>query len=88
MAHTIASFGWLALDSHMFIPPWCQPPVVQHVSKPTAKPPYWKLQYPNYVKDTNRYAHIKIFKAIKANGEIMEANIINLVGFSFKNNIF
>jgi hypothetical protein len=62
----------------MFIPPWYQPHVVQPILEPTSKPPYMKLQYPIYVKDTYPNAHIKIFKkAIKANGETMEADIIN-----------
>ncbi len=48
-----------------------------------------KLQYPIYVKDTYPNAHIKIFKkAIKANGETMEADIINQFGFTFRDNIF
>jgi hypothetical protein len=48
-----------------------------------------KLQYLTYVKDINLDAHIKVFKkAIKANGETMEANIINLFGFILKDNIF
>jgi hypothetical protein len=48
-----------------------------------------KLQYPTYVKDTNSNAHIKVFKkAIKANGETMEVDIINMFGFTLKNNIF
>jgi hypothetical protein len=35
------------------------------------------------MKDTNPNVHIKIFKkAIKANGKTMEANIINLYGFT------
>jgi hypothetical protein len=73
----------------MFIPPWYQPLVVQPVSKPTTKLPYKKLQYPTYVKDTDLDVHIKVFKkAIKINGEIMEANIINLFGFTFRDNIF
>jgi hypothetical protein len=47
--------------------------------------PYKKLQYPTYVKDTDLDAHIKVFKkAIKANGEIMEVDIINLFGFTLK----
>ncbi len=72
----------------MFIPPWYQPPIVQHVLEPTTKLPYKKLQYPTYVKDTNLDAHIKVFKkAIKANGEIVETNIINMFGFTFKDNI-
>jgi hypothetical protein len=52
-------------------------------TKPTNKLPYHKLQYPTYVKDTNPNAHIKVFKkTIKVNGEIVEANIINLFGFT------
>ncbi len=48
-----------------------------------------KLQYPTYVKDTNFNAHIRVFKkAIKANGEIMEVDIINLFDFILKGNIF
>jgi len=62
---------------------------VQHVSKPTTKLPYKKLQYPAYVKDIDLDAHIRVFKnAIKANGETMEADIINLFGFTLRNNIF
>jgi hypothetical protein len=73
----------------MFIPPWYQPPVVQPILKPTTKLPYRKLQYPTYVKDIDLDAHIKVFKnAIKANGETMETNTINLFGFTLKDNIF
>jgi methionine salvage enolase-phosphatase E1 len=65
----------------MFIPPWYQPPIVQPISEPTTKLPYKKIQYPTYVKDTNSDAHIKVFqKAIKANGEIVEVDIIILFG--------
>jgi hypothetical protein len=72
----------------MFIPPWYQPFIVQLVPKPPTKLPYRKLQYPTYVKDTNPDAHIRMFKkAIKANGEIVEVNIINMFGFTLKNNI-
>jgi hypothetical protein len=85
----VGSFGWLALDPCMFIPSWYQPHVVQHVSKLATKLPYKKLQYPTYVKDTDPNAHIRVFKkAIKANGEMVEANIINLFGFTFRDNIF
>jgi hypothetical protein len=50
---------------------------------------YKKLQYPTYVKDINLDGHIIMFKkAIKANGKIMEVDIINLFGFTFRNNIF
>jgi hypothetical protein len=73
----------------MFIPPWYQLVVVQLVLEPTTKLPYRKLQYPTYVKDTTLDAHIIVFKkAIKANGETMEANIINMFGLTFRDNIF
>jgi hypothetical protein len=76
-------------DPRIFLPPWYQPLVVQHVSKPTTKLPYKKLQYPTYVKDTNLNVHIKMFKKpIKANGETMEVDIINLFGFTLEDNIF
>ncbi len=40
------------------------------------------------MKYTNRNAHIKVFKkAIKTNGEIMKVNIINLFGFTLRDNI-
>jgi hypothetical protein len=69
----------------MFISPWYQPPIVQPILKPTTKLPYKKLQYPTYVKDTNLDVHIKVLKkAIKANGEIVETDIINLFGFTFR----
>jgi hypothetical protein len=39
------------------------------------------------VKDTNPNAHIRVFKnAITANGETVEADIINLFGFTLRNN--
>jgi hypothetical protein len=64
----------------MFIPPWYQPFIVQPISEPATKLPYRELQYPTYVKDTNPNVHIIVFKkAIKANGETMEVDIINLV---------
>jgi hypothetical protein len=52
------------------------------------KLPYGKLQYPTYVKDINLDAHIRMFKkAIKANGEIVQFDIINMVGFTLKDSI-
>jgi len=85
----IGSFGCPTLDLRMFIPPWYQPPVVQLVSKLATKLPYMKLQYPTYVKDTNLDVHIKVFKkAIKANGETMEVDIMNLFRFTLKDSIF
>jgi hypothetical protein len=72
----------------MFIPPWNQPPIVQPVSKPSTKLPNRKLQYPTYVKDINLDAHIRVFKkAIKPNGEIVEVDIINMFGFTFRDSI-
>ncbi len=61
---------------------------MQLVLEPTTKLPYKKLQYPTHVKDTDPNVHIKVFKnAIKANGETMEANFINLFGFILKDSI-
>jgi hypothetical protein len=84
----VGSFGWPTLDLHMFIPPWYQPPVVQLVLEPTTKLSYKKLQYPTHVKNIDLDPHIRVFKnAIKANGEIVEVDIINLFGFTLKDNI-
>jgi hypothetical protein len=84
----VGFYRWLAFDPRMFIPPWYQQPIVQFVLEPTIKLSYKKLQYPTYVKNTNLNAHIKVFKkAIKANGETMEVDLINLVGFTLQNNI-
>jgi hypothetical protein len=48
-----------------------------------------KLQYSTYVKDIDLDIHIRVFKkAIKTNGEIVEADIINLFRSIFKDNIF
>jgi uncharacterized heparinase superfamily protein len=72
----------------MFIPPWYQQLVVQPIPKLTIKLPYRKLQYPTDVRDIDPYAHIKLFKkAIKTNSEIVEVEIINLFGFTFRDNI-
>jgi hypothetical protein len=51
--------------------------------------PYKKLQYPTYVKDIDLDVHIRVIKkAIEANVEMVEANIINLFGFTIRDNIF
>jgi UDP-N-acetyl-D-mannosaminuronate dehydrogenase len=51
--------------------------------------PYKKLQYPTYENDIDPNAHIKVLKkAIKDNGETMEVDVINMFGFTFKNNIY
>ncbi len=40
------------------------------------------------MKDNDPNVHIKVFKkVIKTNGEIVEADIINLFGFTLQNNI-
>ncbi len=68
------------------MPPWYQP--IPVLFKPTSKLPYQKLQYPTYVKDIDHDAHIRIFKKmIKANGETVEVDIINLFGFNLQDNI-
>jgi hypothetical protein len=61
--------------------PWYKSVLVQ--SAPTNELPYQKLQYPTYVKDVDSDAHIKIFKnVVRANGETMEVDIINMFGFT------
>jgi hypothetical protein len=50
--------------------------------------PYKKLQYPIYVINTDPDAHIRILKkAIKTIGEMMKVDIINLFGFTLRDNI-
>jgi hypothetical protein len=85
----IESFGWPAPNLHMFITPWYQPLVMQPIPKLTTKLPYKKLQYPTYVRDIDMDVHIRVFKkAIKIDGETVEVDIINLFGFTFKDNIY
>jgi hypothetical protein len=68
------------------MPPWR--PLIAIQSKLTSKLPYQKFQYPTYMKVTNLDGHIIVFKKIiKVNGETMEANIINLFGFTLQDNI-
>jgi hypothetical protein len=46
------------------------------------------LPYSIYFKDTNLDVHIQVFKkAIKANGGIINEDIINLFRFTFRDNI-
>jgi hypothetical protein len=46
------------------------------------------LPYSIYVKDTNPDVHIQVFKkTIKANGEIINEDIIKLFRFTLKDNI-
>ncbi len=85
----IGPFGWPTPNPRMFIPPWYQPLVVQLVSKPTIELPYRKLQYPTFIKDSSPNVHIKVFKkAIKANGETIKSDIINLFGFTLRDSIY
>ncbi len=61
---------------------------MQPIEEPTTKLPYRKLQYPIYVIDINPHVHIRVFKkAIKANGEVVEFDIINLFGFTLRDSI-
>ncbi len=77
-------YGRPTLDSRMFIPPWY--PLIAVWYEPTNKLSYQKLQYPTYVKDIDLDVHIKVFKKIIiVNGEIVEANIINMFGFTLWN---
>jgi len=77
---------WQAPDPRIFMPPWYQLVLVQY--KPNSKLPYRKLQYPTYVKDIDLDVHIKKFnKIIQTNGETMEVDIINMFGFTLRDNI-
>ncbi len=52
-------------------------------SLPPNKPYRQPLNYHEYVKDSNPDAHVKIFKAaIRANNEIDDEKIINLLYFT------
>ncbi len=52
--------------------------------------PYCRpLNYLEYVKDINPYAHVNVFKvAIKTNGEIENEKKTNLFSFTFKDIVF
>jgi hypothetical protein len=79
----VKSFGWPAPNPHMFIPPWYPLLTTQPILELTSKLPYRKFQYPTYVKDIDLDAHIRVLKkTMKANGEIVETNIINMFGFT------
>jgi hypothetical protein len=76
----VGFYKWLALDPRMFMPPWYPPITIRY--EPISKFSYQKFQYPTHVKDIDPIVHIKIFeKTIKANGETVETNIINMFGF-------
>jgi hypothetical protein len=52
--------------------------------------PYCRpFNYLEYVKDSDRNAHVRIFKAaIRANGETKDAKIVILFSFTFKDIMF
>jgi hypothetical protein len=50
-----------------------------------AKPYRSILEYPNYKKDANPDAHVKVFqKIIRAKGETLEEYIINTFSYTLK----
>jgi hypothetical protein len=50
-----------------------------------AKPYRSTLKYPNYKKDVDPYAHVKVFNAtIKTNGETFKEYIINAFSYTLK----
>jgi hypothetical protein len=56
---------------------------------PPNRPYCQSLNYPNYVLDADLDVHVKVFKvAIKANGEIDDAKIVNLFSFTFRDIVF
>jgi hypothetical protein len=48
--------------------------------------PYHRpFNYPEYVKDSNSNAYVRVFKvAIKANGETKDVQIVNLFSFTLR----
>ncbi len=65
---------------------------IMNPSRPPLPPnkPYRRpLNYHEYVIDANLKAHVKVLKvAIKANGEINDAKIVNLFSFTFRDIVF
>ncbi len=63
-----------------------------NLGKPPLSPnkPYcWPLNYLEYVKDSDPNAHVTVFNvAIKSNGEIEDAKMVNLFSFTFKDIVF
>ncbi len=58
-------------------------------SLPPKRPYHPPLNYPEYVKDFDPYAHVRIFKvAIRTNNEINNVKIVNLFNFTFKDIVF
>ncbi len=52
---------------------------------PPNKPCCGPLNYPKYVKDSNRDVHVRVLKAnIGANGERDDAEIVNLFYYTFR----
>jgi hypothetical protein len=52
---------------------------------PPNRPYHQPFNYPHCVKDSTLDVHVKVFKvAIKANGEIKDAKIVNLFSFTLK----
>ncbi len=51
--------------------------------------PHWPLNYPEYVKDSDLDAHVRVFKAtIRVNNEIYDAKIVNLFNFTLRGIMF
>jgi hypothetical protein len=59
----------------------CHVVPINYNSYETYKLPYQRFQYLTYVKDTDPNGHIKVFK------KIIRANILNLFGFTLRDNI-
>jgi hypothetical protein len=56
---------------------------------PPNKPYHWQLNYHEYVKDFDKDAYARVFKAtFKANGEIEDAKIVNMFTFTLKDIVF
>ncbi len=63
-----------------------------NLSKPPLSPnrPYHQpFNYPEYVKNFDPNAHVRIFKAtIRANSETNDAKIVNMLNFALRDIVF
>jgi hypothetical protein len=62
-----------------------------HLSKPSlppSKPYYRPLKNPEYLKDSNLDAHLKVVEvAIRANSEIDDVEIVNMFNFTLGDSV-
>jgi hypothetical protein len=56
---------------------------------PLNRPYHWPFNYSEYVKDSDPYVHVRVFKVvIKVNNETNDVEIVNLFNFTLKDIMF